>query len=69
MKPAARQFVIVNVLETEGPLNVRQLGAITGFDQTTLGLHLNDLERSGVVKREAVGKPGPKRPAFQWSIA
>jgi len=65
----AREFVIVNVLETEGPMTVRGLGAATGMDQTTIGIHLNALEKAGVLKREQVARPGPKRPAFQWSIA
>lgn len=64
-----REFVIVNVLETEGPQTVRSLGAKTGMDQTTIGLHLNALEKAGVLKREWIARPGPKQPAFQWSIA
>jgi DNA-binding HxlR family transcriptional regulator len=69
MTPAKRQFVIYNFLEVEGPMNIRQLGAKTGIDQTTLGLDLSALERAKVVKRKKVARPGPKTPAFQWSIA
>jgi len=68
MTPAKRQFVIVNMLETEGPLSVRALGALTGVDHTTLGNDLASLELAGVVKREQVRRPAFKQPAFIWRL-
>lgn len=70
MTPASRQFVIVNMLETEGPMNLRQLGAKLGWDHSTIGLDLAALHKAGVVKRARVARfTGPKKPAFEWRIA
>lgn len=68
MTPAKRQFVIVNLLETDGPLSVRALGAKTGLDHTTIGNDLVELERAGVVSREKVALPRAKQGAFIWRL-
>lgn len=70
MTPKSRQFVILNTIETEGrPLNLRQLGALTGWDHTTLAIELGRLVSAGVLVCEGVGRTGPKQPAFEWRIA
>jgi DeoR/GlpR family transcriptional regulator of sugar metabolism len=68
MTPAKRQFVIVNMLETEGPMSVRALGALTGVDHTTLGNDLASLELAGVVSREKIARPKAKQGAFIWRL-
>lgn len=70
MTPASRQFVILNVLETEGkPMNIRQLGEKIGWDLTTIDIELRRLLQAGVVDRVQVARQGHKRPVYEWSIA
>jgi DNA-binding HxlR family transcriptional regulator len=67
---AAREWLIVNALETFGPhLSLRQLGRQTNMDQTTLASDLRNLERAGVASRETMPlKFHAKSPTHVWSL-
>lgn len=70
MTPASRQFVILNMLENEGPMTVRGLGFKLGWDHTTIHLELGKLLKDRVVARKRLRRrQQAKKPEFEWRIA
>lgn len=67
---AAREWLIINALETFGPqMTVRALGRKTNMDHTTLSQDLRRLEQAGVIVRETMAlKLHPKSPGHVWSL-
>jgi DNA-binding MarR family transcriptional regulator len=54
-----RQYGLLTVLETEGPLSQQELAAWVRMDRTTMVAHIDSLEGRGWVKRER--NPGDRR--------
>ena len=74
MTPAKRETVLVNFLEFDGPMTIRELAEKTGRDQTGVGNGLNQLFQSGVVNRARKSKAGgvariSKRSRYVWRLA
>lgn len=73
MSPAKRETVLVNFLEFDGPMTIRELAEKTGRDQTGVGNDLNRLFQSGVVNREEVEGwrcgADRKRSRYLWRLA
>lgn len=75
MNAAKRETVIVNFLEFDGPMTIRELAAKTGRDQTGVGNDLNRLLQGGVVARDEVEGwshgtlRAAKRSRYVWRLA
>lgn len=72
MRPAKRRQVIANMLDHEGPLTIRELGALVSIDHTTISVDLHNMELEGIVSRtENEGwraRPASKRSRFTYKL-
>lgn len=64
----AQQKLLYNLIREKGPITRGQLQRLTGIKATTLNRWLDDMQRSGLIRRRGLAQPTGGRPSVLFAI-